>query len=209
MDQSAVIDPHPADRRTVVSGRRPPQHPNPTETRLSVLGKRLVVSGVVLLALVIPLALVFGRGSSGPNVPRQAAASSAAAARVGRGSVAGAAQNGSLSWRILRSYTARRIQNAYVPSTARGTYLIMEVSALNTSGHPVALRPSQLDVRLDGTANPLDAAALAALELAGHKGLSTTDLAPHEIAAGWVVFDVAPRVAGSKPTLGLGSAARG
>ena len=200
MDQTAAIDTHPADRRS--GGAAGPSLPHaPGRASVNALGKRLIISGALLLAVVVPLALVLGQG--GTSVAQRVAAGARSGNQDRASSPVAVAGTGVLSWRILRSYTARQIPNAYVPAKARGTYLIMEVSAVNTSAHPIALQTSLLDLRLGGTSQRLDAAALSALELAGHKGLSTTDLAPNEAAAGWVVFDVAPRLAGSKPVLGL------
>lgn len=105
----------------------------------------------------------------------------------------------SLGWRIVSSHTSRRIENEYLPSTARGIYVIMEVVADNRTGHAVLLDSDQVELDLGGTVYPLDTGALAALQLAGRRTLSATELRPAATISGWVVFDVPPKAAAAAP----------
>jgi len=114
---------------------------------------------------------------------------------------------------VLSSYTAHRIQNEYLPATASGVYLIMDVSATNGASQVVKLTNVQLKVDLGGAKYPPDAHGLSALELSGHGLLTGSNLAPASTRSGWLVFDVPPAAAKATPQLcldlpQLGAAAR-
>jgi hypothetical protein len=108
----------------------------------------------------------------------------------------------SVTWHIRSAYTTHRIENEYLPSTASGIYLIMDVVVTNDTNDALTLDGDHVHLRLDETDYSLDATALSALELAGHKALSGT-VGPAGTATGWVVFDVAPRMNTSTPHLCL------
>jgi len=118
------------------------------------------------------------------------------------GNAGGKAHNG-VSLHVLRSYTAHRIENAYLPATANGVYLIMDVSATNGASHVVALTSLELKLDLGGARYQPDAHGLSALELSGHGLLTATNLAPASTASGWLVFDVPPAAATATPQLCL------
>lgn len=164
-----------------------------------MIGKRLVWVGLVCLAVAVALGVAVSSngGGTGPSLVQ----ATVAAVTPARGHAGVMRRSESLSLRILSSYTSRRIENEYVPATARGTYVIMDVSASNDTSHAVALRPAGVTLDLGGVEHPLDAAALSALELAGHKALATTSLGPDETTAGWVVFDVPPHAVGATASL--------
>jgi Domain of unknown function (DUF4352) len=108
-----------------------------------------------------------------------------------------------LTWRVVRSITARHIQNSYVTVTAKGIYLIMDVVATNTSSQGVTLSSKGINLELAGEAYPLDSDGVSGLELAGRRPLNGIQLAPATSAAGWVAFDVPRTAITSKPELCL------
>lgn len=166
------------------------------------MGKKLVCLGLVALAVAVALGLVVSR-----NRPQSAASAATARARVtvSLNGQAGIRRSGVLMLRVLSSYTTRRIENEYVPVTAQGTYVIMDVSASNETSHALPLRPALVTLDVGGVEHSLDASALTALELAGHKALATTSLRPDETTAGWVVFDVPPHALRATTSLSLGA----
>jgi hypothetical protein len=103
---------------------------------------------------------------------------------------AGRALADPLSLHVLRSYTTRAIKNQYVPSTAHGVYLVMDVTATNTTGHAVTFDGGQISLSLDGTRYAPSPDALTALDLTGHSTFAENDLEPSASASGWVAFDV-------------------
>jgi hypothetical protein len=108
-----------------------------------------------------------------------------------------------LSWRVVSSYTARQIKNEYLPFTAKGIYLIMDVAATNAGGNAVTLNGKSIKLKVGQTEYPLNVNALAGLELSGRKPISGTDLSPARTATGWVVFDVPRTTATSASELCL------
>ena len=166
------------------------------------MGKKLVCLGLPGLAVAVVLGLVVSRKRAEPAV-------NAAAARVtGTVSLESRAgimrRSGAVMLRVLSSYTTRRIENEYVPVTAQGTYVIMDVSASNDTSHALPLRPALVTLDVGGVEHSLDASALTALELAGHRALATTSLRPDETTVGWVVFDVPPHALRATASLHLG-----
>jgi hypothetical protein len=111
-----------------------------------------------------------------------------------------------LSLRILRSYTSHQIKNAYVPVTAKGIYVIMDVAAKNNASRPVALGSDSIRLKLDGTKYVPASSGLQALELAGHKSLPGSSVGPAGTATGWLAFDVPLQAAASIPELCLDGA---
>jgi hypothetical protein len=163
------------------------------------MDKRLMLVGLVILLIVVAVGWTFER----PGTPAHRAAGQAA-------SSSGAAGAASLRWRIVRSYTARRIVNAYLPPTrANGVYLIMDISTTNGSGHTIVLAPSHVSLDLAGARYQVDAAAVSALELAGHRSLSGTGLGPETTTSGWVVFDVPPAAVAAQPQVCFDEASSG
>jgi uncharacterized protein DUF4352 len=166
------------------------------------MGKKLFTVGALILVAAAVAALVV-RNETGSRPAASilispsstSVASGAAHMRVGQRRIAS-----SLTWRVLSSYTTRRIKNQYLSSQASGIYLVVDVAAVNDTNHAVALNRARL--KLNASAYPLDATALSALELAGHKALSAT-LRPGATASGWLVFDVRPSGAASTARLCL------
>lgn len=178
-----------------------------TERKRSRLGrdKRLMLAGLAILVAVLAVGWAF-EGPGSPSAHPSSGVSIPARARV----ATSASGPDGLSWRIVASYTARRIVNAYLPpARASGIYLIMDVRTTNGSGHTVVLDSRHLSLDLAGARYPLDAAAVSALELAGHRGLSGTGLGPETTTSGWVVFDVPPTAVASTPRLCLAEAGTG
>ncbi|HWB21945.1 MAG TPA: DUF4352 domain-containing protein [Gaiellaceae bacterium] len=110
----------------------------------------------------------------------------------------------SLSWRILRSYNARQIENAYIPVKAKGVYVIMNVAATNNAARPLMLSSSSIRLELNGVKYVLAPAGLQALGLAGDKVLADSSLRPAGSTSGWLAFDVPLKAAASVPELCLG-----
>jgi hypothetical protein len=174
------------------------------------ISKRLVGAGALILLTVAVLAIGWSLSrSSAPSVsaatrlehPLARAHSPAPAAGEGSHIRAGQRRvSDTLSWHIISSHTSHSIENAYLSSNATGIYLIVDVVAVNNTDHAVPLSGAQVD--LGATRYRLDANALSALELAGHKGLSGT-LDAAATATGWLVFDVRPGAAASSPLLCL------
>jgi hypothetical protein len=110
----------------------------------------------------------------------------------------------SITWHITGTYTTRRIDNAYgVASVAHGIFLVVNVVASNATAQSIPLDGDYVDLQLAGARYPLEAAAISALELAGHRTLPPT-LAAGATATGSLVFDVPPSAVGSTPQLCLG-----
>lgn len=162
------------------------------------MDKRLMLLGLGILVAVVAIGWAFERPGTPPRHPVASPAPRPEASFSNAGSAV------SLRWRIVKTYTTRRIVNAYLPPTrASGVYLIMDISTTNGSGHIVVLDPSHVSLDLAGSHYPVDAAAVSALELAGHRGLSGTGLEPETTTSGWVVFDVPPAAVAARPQLCL------
>lgn len=153
------------------------------------MAKRLFLIGSVLLAAVAAAAFVVAPGhkASTSDVIGSSTSPDGSHAHVVAG---GRAFSGPLALHVLRSYTTHRIKNQYVPSTAHGVYLVMDVAATNTTGHTVTFDGGQISLNLDGTRYAPSADALTALDLTGHTTFAEDDLGPSASATGWVVFDV-------------------
>jgi hypothetical protein len=163
-------------------------------------------AGLLALALVAVAAVVW-------SVSRERT-SSAAESTVATGTSTSAAGTtpspaGRMKWQVLTSYTSHRIQNAYVPSTAHGIYVIMNVAATNEASREVMLDSDQIELALGGRRYDLDPHGLSALELAGHGLLAGARFGPAGTATGWVVFDVPPGAATSAAELCLGQRTSG
>jgi hypothetical protein len=153
----------------------------------SMLGKRMVLVGVA----VVVVALVGASLESNATNPASALSTPRGTALEMRG----------LVWRIVSAQTARRIVNQYVPATARGIFVILDVRATNATRHIVSLEDDQLKLALGRSVYPVDTSAVAALELAGHRTLPHTDLGPRVTSSGWIAFDVAPTATKSRAQL--------
>jgi hypothetical protein len=161
----------------------------------TIVGRGLVWTGLLMLVVVGTVGWLVSRDTPASRFAGRAAAGPASSSPSTSGRAPAGVIPDSLRWHILSSHTTRRIENEYLPpSTAHGVYLIMDVAATNGTSGSVRLDDDQLGLDLDGTEYPLDAAALSSLELAGHKALSGTTLAPEATTEGWLVFDV-PRTA--------------
>ncbi len=116
---------------------------------------------------------------------------------------AGPAIANPLSLHVLRSYTTHDIKNEYVPSTAHGIFLVMDISATNMTGHAVTFDGGQIRLSLGGTRYRASPAALTALDLTGHTTFSENNLEPSASTSGWVAFDVPAGALASSPHLCL------
>jgi hypothetical protein len=150
--------------------------------RNNLMGKKTMLSGLAILVLL---------GGVGLSLkPTKAAPASSQTVTVD-----------SITWQILSSDTARRIENQYLGSTAKGIYLMVNIAATNSTYQSVRLSNDQAELEVKGTTYPPDPSALTALELGGHNTLSTTDLGPTTTATGWVAYDVPPSALRSNPHL--------
>jgi Domain of unknown function (DUF4352) len=171
------------------------------------MARSLVVLGSVTLAVVLALAWSERRGSVTPvavstTVARSiepTASSGDAPARNATRHVSGVP----VSWRVLSDHTSARIQNEYLPATAKGIYLIMDVSATNKASTTVTVGNDVIELNLDGTVYQPSTNGVTALELGGDRLLSDLVLDPGATGTGWVAFDVPPSSAGSSPQLCL------
>jgi hypothetical protein len=178
------------------------------------VARKLVLLGLLALVVVAAVGWSVSRSRHGSLSPRAAAVPSipapqshaTSASHVPHPRATGRVAADTVTWQIRRAYTTHRIENEYLPSTASGIYLIMNVVVTNDTNNAVTLDGDHVNLRLDETDYPLDATALSALELAGHKALSGT-LGPAATATGWVVFDVAPSTNTSAPHFCLKPAA--
>jgi hypothetical protein len=178
------------------------------------VARRLVIAGLFTLVVVAAVGWSVSRDRHASTSPKAASVTSVAAPRphaasaggVSRPSAGGRVSAATVTWQIRRVYTTHRIENEYLPSTASGIYLVMDVVVKNDTNDVVTLDSDHVHLLLDETDYPLDPVALSALELAGHKALSGT-LGPAGTASGWVVFDVAPSTNTSTPHLCLKPAA--
>jgi Domain of unknown function (DUF4352) len=165
---------------------------------VTIVAKKLTVIGAVMLLLDVVAA-------AGWAASRSSHASAAGRTASSTGDASG--QAGSLSLRILRSYTSRQIKNAYVPVTAKGIYVIMDVAATNNGARVATLSGGGIKLELGGVKYALASGGVQGLELAGHKTLPGATVGPGTTASGWVAFDVPPKSAASVPELCFGEAA--
>ncbi len=162
------------------------------------MARRLVLSGSLILVAVVAVTWAEGSGTNGPApttsaTSRSVQSSGLRASKAGTGSTMRAGKRaiaGPLTWRLVSSYTARRIENDYLPATAKGTYLIAKVVARNGSTRAVTVKGGDVRLDLGGNVYRLAASGVTALELAGRNVLPGTELGPAGTATGWVVFDV-------------------
>jgi Domain of unknown function (DUF4352) len=174
------------------------------------VARRLLLFGLLTLIVVAAVGWSLSQNrngstsSSSASVPSLPASSSheASSGNASHPSPTRRETADTVTWHIRSVYTTHRIENEYLPSTASGIYLIMDVVVTNDTNDTLPLDSDHVHLRLDKTDYSLDATALSALELAGHKALSGT-VRPAETATGWVVFDVAPRLNTSTPHLCL------
>src|SRR5579871_6813653 len=168
--------------------------------------KKLLVVGSFLLVAVIAAAIVVQpnhpstTGSAGSGDVRSSTSPDGTQAHV---RASGRAIPDPLSLHVVRSYTTHAIRNQYVPSTAHGVFLVMDVTATNTTGHVVAFDGGQISLTLNGTRYSPSPNALTALDLSGHTTFAEDDLEPSASATGWVAFDVPPGVLTSSAQLCL------
>jgi Domain of unknown function (DUF4352) len=167
----------------------------------------VLATGVLLLAVVAGVGALVGVG---PSARPAAVATSAGSAIVASGSERGTLRrldSAGTTLRVLSSSTTTRIVNAYLPPLqATGVFLLLDLAATNTSDDPASLASGELGLWLGGVRYPVDSAALAALELAGHRTLAGAELAPGAATSGWLVFDVPAQAAGDTPQVCLAPA---
>jgi hypothetical protein len=188
----------------------------------TAMGKRAIAAGGLLLAVVVAVAVALGGRTSTPGAlsPPRAPAPSVPAATLPAPTVTTSTPAphmrathrvvaDGLAWRIRSSTTTHVIQNEYLPATATGVYLVLDVAATNDGERALVLDPSQLRLELAGSSYAVSASALTALELAGRVTFPATTLAPGASAAGTLVFDVPPAAAGAAPELCLESVSCG
>ena len=165
--------------------------------------RRVFLVGAVLLAAVAATAVLTvpnhsSTASSGVVGSSTSPDGSAAGVKAGSRALADP-----LSLHVLRSYTTREIKNEYVPSTAHGVYLVIDVSATNTTHHAVTFDGGQISLEIDGTRYVPSADALTALDVSGQTTFAEDDLEPAASASGWVAFDVPADAVTSNPQLCL------
>jgi hypothetical protein len=157
------------------------------------VAKRIFLIGSLILAIDLVVFAGWWVNRATPSSQARASSARSTTSANGAGSKvmeAPRAVAGSLSWRVVSSYTARQIKNEYLPFTAKGIYLIMDVAATNEGSQPVTVIGNHIKLRVGQVEFPLNANGLAGLELSGHKPISGIDLGPARTATGWVVFDV-------------------
>jgi len=165
---------------------------------VTIVARKLAVIGVVILLLDVVAAAGWAASRSSH--------SSVAATEKFSTRDANAEITDALSWRILRSYVSHQIKNGYVPVTAKGIYVVMDVAATNNATHVVTLSGGSIKLDLGGVKYALAAGGLQGLELAGRKPLPGATLAPAATTSGWVAFDVPVAAVPSVPELCLGEA---
>ena len=178
------------------------------------MSRNLLAIGSLLLVAVVAAALVVqpNNNDSNDKGSNKVSASGATSGVIGSSTspdgapaqvrASGRAVADPLSLHVLRSYTTREIKNQYVPSTAHGIYLVMDVSATNEAGHTVTF-DGQIALNLDGTRYSPSTTALTALDLSGHSTFAESDLEPSASTTGWVAFDVPAGAVASNPQLCL------
>jgi hypothetical protein len=95
-----------------------------------------------------------------------------------------------LALRIVRLYSARRIENAYLPAHAKGVYVIMDVAATNGTTANLPLASALIRLVIDQSSYPPSSDGVAGLELSGHKTLASTELPPATTVSRWIAFDI-------------------
>jgi len=183
--------------------------------RAMLLVGSLVLAGVVAVAAGLGNHTTASGSKSSPS-----ARADATAPRPDGGSLngtrlveAGASlRSATTTWRILSSYTAHRIENEYLDTTASGIYMIVKIAATNSTDRPLALSADQVSFEAGGTQYAPDPDSVAALELGGHRGLAIPLLPPDATTTGWVAFDVPPGAISSESEVcfrsrGFGTAA--
>lgn len=107
----------------------------------------------------------------------------------------------SLEWQVLSIKSAPTIANAYLPTRARGLFLIVHVRETNSTERQVSVASDRLVVELgDGTYGE-SVSGNSALELSGRSLLPTNELAPASSVTGWASFDVPAGANLSSPRL--------
>lgn len=184
----------------------------PPGRRLGTLARtrarsRRPLAAVALAAGVLLLGTAIGVGaliSGTPGASRPAASATAGAVTGSERGTLRRLGGAGLTLRVVGSSTAGRIVNEYLPPLeAKGVFLLVEVAASNATGETAVFASGQLGLWLAGVRYPVDSAALAALELAGHRALAGADIAPGATTSGWLVFDVPTDAAGSSPEVCL------
>jgi Domain of unknown function (DUF4352) len=179
------------------------------------MSKWLILFGAVLLAAVLAIGWTDGRttaASSAASVQATQASSTAS----GQLPIGGKAlpikatrqvETGALTWQILSSATSQLIKNQYLPATAKGLFLILDVAATDSGEAPVLLNGNHIELKLGGAEYAPDSAGDTALNLGGHKLLSDVDLDAGATATGWIAFDIPATADVSSPELCLGAGA--
>lgn len=174
--------------------------------------KRVFLVGAVLLAAVAATAVLTApnHSATGSNSTVGVVGSSTSPDGTPTGVQAGSrALEDPLSLHILRSYTTHEIKNEYVPSTAHGVYLVVDVSATNTTHHAVTFDGGQISLEIDGVRYVPSADALTALDVSGRTTFAEDELEPATSSSGWVAFDVPAAALASSPQLCLARGADG
>jgi hypothetical protein len=157
------------------------------------VNRLILLVGLVLLVGVVAVASSLDRHDSSPSGRAGASAvgaNGASGGGAGSGGSAASAPRGTLTWRVVRFYTAHRIENQYLDTTARGVYMIVKIAATNRTGRPMALGADEVSFKAGGTDYAPDPGSVASLELGGHRELSASALGPAATTTGWVAFDV-------------------
>jgi hypothetical protein len=157
----------------------------------------MLLAGLVLLTGVVVVGSSLGRhrpGSDSASSVRSGAAAAGSNGRNGERAAAGStsASAGPMTWRVVSFYTAHRIRNQYLDTTARGIYMIVKIAATNGTSRPMAFGADQVRFEAGGTDYAPDPDSVASLELGGHPELSASALGPAATTTGWVAFDVPP-----------------
>ncbi len=175
--------------------------------------RRIFLVGSVLLVAVATTAVLTNSGN-GPAAKSGSSAASVVGSSTSPDGTSSGVQAGAraiadpLTLHILSSYTTHQIKNEYVPSVAQGVYLVVDVSATNTTGHAVAFDGGQISLEIDGTRYTPSADALTALDVSGHATFAEDDLEPSASTSGWVAFDVPVRRARGRARSSASTGAR-
>jgi len=170
------------------------------------MNRAMLLVGAVLLAGVVAVGATLGQNKAAADsrisLSARASTASEQANATNRGGTrlveAGASlRSATTTWRVLSSYTAHRIANAYLDTTANGIYMIVKIAATNSTSRSMTLSVDQVFFDAGGARYAPDPDSITALELGGHPELAVPDLAPEGTTTGWVAFDVPPTALGS------------
>jgi hypothetical protein len=163
------------------------------------VNRLMLLVGFVLLAGVVAVGSTLERHGPAAGSARSLRSGAAAVGssptdgeRTPSGGSGRVASAGIMTWRVVSSYTAHRIENQYLDTTARGIYIIVKIAATNGTSRPLAFSADQVSFESGGTDYAPDPGSVASLELGGHPELSASALGPAATTTGWVAFDVPP-----------------